>query len=303
VFVQADNDSYVGVLAEGYNQASGSGLNGTTGVAGNGGSPDANNPKGNAGEGVVGGGGGAPNGNAGSGVAGSGGGGALGGSGGSFFGGNSTGTGNSGGPGIDAWPGSGPAGQGPAGIFNGNVTVIGVLTKTSGSFLIDHPLDPANKYLYHSFVESPDMKNVYDGVVVLDASGEAVVELPEWFEALNKDFRYQLTAIGAPAPGLYIAAEVANNQFRIAGGGPGIKVSWQVTGTRQDAWANAHRIPVEVDKPEKEKGYYLHPELFGAPEEKQIEWARQPGMMKRMKELREKPQKQAAQLAHGTRPQ
>jgi hypothetical protein len=44
-------------------------------------------------------------------------------------------------------------------------------------FRIDHPLDPANKYLNHSAVESPDMKNIYDGVVTLDADGEAVVEL------------------------------------------------------------------------------------------------------------------------------
>ena len=188
-----------------------------------------------------------------------------------------------GGDGIFAVPGSGGAGEGYAGLFQGNVFVNGNLSKNSGSFKIDHPLDPANKYLYHSFVESPDMKNIYDGVVVLDGSGEAVVKLPEWFEALNKDFRYQLTAIGAPAPNLHVAAKVANNQFRIAGGQPGMEVSWQVTGTRQDAWANAHRIPVEIEKPERERGYYLHPELYGAPEDKSIEWARHPEMMQRMK--------------------
>jgi len=193
-----------------------------------------------------------------------------------------------GGDGIFAAPGLGGGGQGYAGFFDGNVRVNGNLSKNSGSFEIDHPLDPANKYLYHSFVESPDMMNLYNGTVMLDANGEAVVELPEWFEALNRDFRYQLTCIGGFAP-VYIAEEISSNHFKIAGGNPGMKVSWQVTGIRQDAWANAHRIQVEVEKPERERGYYLHPELYGAPEEKGIEWARHPEMMKRRKEMREKP--------------
>ncbi|MDB6111658.1 MAG: hypothetical protein JWR69_3408 [Pedosphaera sp.] len=152
----------------------------------------------------------------------------------------------------------------------GSASISGNLTKGSGSFKIDHPLDPANKFLYHSFVESPDMMNIYNGNIALDAIGEAVVELPEWFESLNKDFRYQLTAIGAPGPNLYIAEEIAGNHFKIAGGQPGTKVSWQVTGVRQDAFANAHRIRVEEDKTGSERGSYLHPELFGAPNEKRI---------------------------------
>ena len=53
-------------------------------------------------------------------------------------------------------------------VTAGNVDVIGTLSKGGGSFKIDHPLDPANKYLYHSFVESPDMKNMYDGNVTTD---------------------------------------------------------------------------------------------------------------------------------------
>jgi trimeric autotransporter adhesin len=152
---------------------------------------------------------------------------------------------------------------------NGSVTigtldVTTMLTKPGGSFKIDHPLDPANKYLYHSFVESPDMKNIYDGVASLDGNGEAVITLPDYFGALNRDFRYQLTTIGGFAP-VYIAEEIQNNQFKIAGGKPGLKVSWQVTGTRQDAFANAHRIQAEVEKAPADRGHYLHPELFGAP--------------------------------------
>jgi hypothetical protein len=153
-----------------------------------------------------------------------------------------------------------------AGYFSGNVVVTGTLSKGGGSFKIDHPLDPENKYLYHSFVESPDMMNVYNGNVVLDGNGEAVVTMPEWFDALNRDFRYQLTAIGAPGPNLYIAEEMTGNRFRIAGGAPGMKVSWLVTGIRQDPFANAYRIPVEADKPADERGSYLHPELYQMPE-------------------------------------
>ena len=153
-----------------------------------------------------------------------------------------------------------------AAYLSGNVTVTGVLTKGGGSFKIDHPLDPENKYLYHSFVESPDMKNVYDGVVTLDAQGEAWIDLPDWFDSLNRDFRYQLTAIGAPAPGLFIAEEISYNRFKISGGSPGQKVSWQVTGIRQDNFANAHRVPVEEEKTGDERGKYLHPVEHGAPE-------------------------------------
>ncbi|MFN8499759.1 MAG: hypothetical protein U0641_18045 [Anaerolineae bacterium] len=163
--------------------------------------------------------------------------------------------------------------SGYAGYFNGNVRVIGTLSKSAGAFKIDHPLDPANKYLSHSFVESPDMMNVYNGNATLDEKGEAWVALPDWFEALNRDFRYQLTAIGAPGPNLYVAAEVADHRFKIAGGSPNGKVSWQVTGIRHDAYARAHPIVVEEDKPAAEKGYYLHPDLFGQADEKSIEAA------------------------------
>jgi hypothetical protein len=166
--------------------------------------------------------------------------------------------------------------------MSGPVSITGPLTKPGGSFKIDHPLDPANKYLSHSFVESPDMKNVYDGVVILDDKGEAEIELSDWFDALNKEFRYQLTAIGAPGPNLYIAEEISDDaatssnynnnksRFKIAGGTSGMKVSWQVTGIRKDPWANAHRIRVEEDKPAKERGYYTYPDLYGQPEEKGI---------------------------------
>ena len=151
----------------------------------------------------------------------------------------------------------------------------GTLSKTAGSFKIDHPLDPEQRWLSHSFVESPDMMNVYNGNVTLDDAGEATVGLPDYFGALNRDFRYQLTCIGAHAP-VYVAAEVEDNAFTIAGGTPGLQVSWQVTGIRQDAWANANRIPVEEWKPADERGSYLTPEVFGQTADKSVRLARHP---------------------------
>ena len=181
-----------------------------------------------------------------------------------------------------------------AGYFNGDthvtgdLSVAGTLSKGSGTFKIDHPLDPENKYLYHSFVESPDMMNVYNGNVILDTNGEATVTMPEWFDTLNRDFRYQLTAIGKPGPNLYIAQEITENHFMIAGGQSGMKVSWMVTGIRKDPFAETHRSPVEEDKPEAERGYYLYPEAYGQPPEKGIEWTRSAELLQKIKEHRNK---------------
>jgi hypothetical protein len=154
--------------------------------------------------------------------------------------------------------------NGYAGYFSGAVFVTGYLYKSGGGFIIDHPLDPANRYLNHSFVESPDMKDVYDGVIVLDANGEATVALPEWFETLNRDFRYQLTCVGGYAP-VFVAEEIHNNTFKIGGGRPGLKVSWQVTGIRHDPWANDHRIAVEQPKAPEDIGSYLYPQGYNQP--------------------------------------
>ena len=158
----------------------------------------------------------------------------------------------------------GVTGLGYAGYFGGNAHVTGTLTAGVKSFKIDHPLDPENKYLLHSCVESDDMMNIYNGNVTLDARGEAVVEMPEWFEALNQDFRYQLTCIGGFAP-VYVAEEVSGNRFMVAGGEPGMKISWQVTGVRHDPLAEASRVVVEQDKPAEEVGKYMHPEAYGMP--------------------------------------
>lgn len=151
--------------------------------------------------------------------------------------------------------------QGWAGYFDGDVNINGTLVKSAGSFRIDHPLDPENKYLSHSFVESPDMMNVYNGNITLDANGEGWVDLPAYFEALNRDFRYQLTAIGAPGPNLYIAEAVSNNRFKIAGGTANLVVSWQVTGIRHDSYALANPIIVEEDKSDTQSAIFSEPEI------------------------------------------
>ena len=174
------------------------------------------------------------------------------------------------------------------GVYSvGNCHIQGTLTKTAGAFRIDHPLDPENKYLQHSFVESDEMKNVYDGVVVLDANGSATVTLPDWFDALNKNFRYQLTCIGGYAP-VYIESEVSNNSFTIAGGTSGMKISWQLTGVRKDAYALANPILLEVPKDAEDIGLYSHPEVYGKPKELGIDYVRQ------NKHLDEHPEKRAA---------
>lgn len=125
------------------------------------------------------------------------------------------------------------------------------------------------------------MMNVYNGNVFTDGRGMAVVTLPHWFEALNRDFRYQLTVIGQFAQAI-VASKVSSNQFTIRTDKPNVEVSWQVTGIRQDAWANAHRIPIEQDKPAREQGHYLHPELYNEAPERSVEWATRPELMRKL---------------------
>jgi len=150
-----------------------------------------------------------------------------------------------------------------AGWFQGDVNVTGSVYQGGGTSRIDHPLDPENTYLCQAFVESPDMMSVHNGNAALNDRGEAWVEMPDWFEAVNRDFRYQLTAIGAPGPNLYIAERISGNRFLIAGGEPGMEVSWMVTGIRQDPFAEANRVSAETPKRAEDVGRLLHPELYG----------------------------------------
>lgn len=158
------------------------------------------------------------------------------------------------------------SGAGAFGVYaSGNMGASG--TK---SFQIDHPLDPENKYLQHYCAEGPQPFNIYRGNVVLDGAGEAWVELPEYFDAINVDFHYQLTPIGGAAPSLHVAQEIMNNAFRISGGKPGMKISWMVTAVRHDRYMRAHPASDAVVKSDHERGKYVQPELYGQPAAKGI---------------------------------
>jgi hypothetical protein len=184
--------------------------------------------------------------------------------------------------GRGVWGRSNSSLGGHAGWFTGTVNVNGTLTKSAGSFKIDHPLDPENKYLSHSFVESPEMMNVYAGNVVTGGDGFATVELPDWFEALNRDFRYQLTVLDEGDSDAFVHAKVvrkiAGNRFTIRTSAPRAEVSWMVTGVRKDAYAEKHRIPVEEWKEPGARGTYIHPADWGQPAERGEDWRLEHGL-------------------------
>jgi len=154
-----------------------------------------------------------------------------------------------------------------AGYFNGPVQINGDLSVTgTKNFVIDHPLDPANRYLVHAAVESDEVLNVYSGNVRTDAGGFAVVELPEWFEAVNTDFRYQLTVVGRFAQAV-VWEKIRDNRFTIRTNIGMVEVSWQVTARRNDPGLRHRGFEAVREKPEAERGTLLE---SGA-------WGRRPG--------------------------
>ena len=191
-----------------------------------------------------------------------------------------------------------------AGDFTGNVRITGNLTVSgsisggSKSFFIDHPVEPEEKYLVHVSVESPEMTTMYSGTIELDGSGQAVVELPSYFDALNRDIRYQLTCIGRWA-NVYIAEKVTDNRFRIAGGTPGLEVSWMVIGVRNDAWARKNRIVPEQEKTGADRGKYLHPESFDQPRARGIDYDEQQRVLSETEAHRQFLLNGAVQPPHG----
>ncbi|MDQ3707354.1 MAG: hypothetical protein M3437_19435 [Chloroflexota bacterium] len=159
---------------------------------------------------------------------------------------------------------------GYAGYFAGTTNTRGTSEASLGTYTIDHPQDPANKYLNMAAVSGPDAMNVYNGNVTTDAKGDATVTLPAYVEALNKDFRYQLTVIGTFAQAI-VSTEIQKNSFTIKTDKPNVKVSWQVTGVRKDPYAEQNAVEVEQAKPDVERGYYRHPEVYGQPDSKSVE--------------------------------
>jgi len=163
-----------------------------------------------------------------------------------------------------------------AGTFAGSVWVRDDLFVAGDKdFKIDHPLDPSNKYLLHSCVESSDRMNIYNGNITTDGNGSATVELPGYFETLNIDYRYQLTVMGQFAQAI-VENKIQNNRFTIRTDKPNVEVSWQVTGVRNDPYAKTHPFIVEQEKKEFAKGKYLRPDLFGQPKEMGIHYVKNP---------------------------
>ena len=152
----------------------------------------------------------------------------TGGNGGDFYGGNATS--GTGGYGIYASPGLSNVTIGKAALLDGNVQVNGTLSADLKEFKIDDPIDPANKYLVHSSIESSEMVNIYSGNVTTDELGLATVKLPDWFEAANGDFRYQLTVVGGQFAQAIVSKEIHDHEFTISTNATRVKVSWQVTG-------------------------------------------------------------------------
>ncbi len=186
-------------------------------------------------------------------------------------GGNSSTPGFAPGVGIVASGGSnqGDGSLGAAGQFQGDIVVFGnIVIDGETSRTIDHPLDPANKLLVHAAIESSEALNVYSGNATTDARGVAVVELPDWFGAVNTDVRYQLTVLGDTFARAVVAEKVANNRFTIRTDEPNVEVSWQVTGVRSDAAAKRAAFTAVKDKPADERGLYRSPEAFGQPAER-----------------------------------
>ncbi len=134
-------------------------------------------------------------------------------------------------------------------------------------FVIDHPLDPENKTLKHFAAEGPEPQNIYNGIATTDAQGNAWASLPDYFEEINRDFRYQLTVIddGADFVIAKVASEVQANRFLIRTSRPNVKVSWEVKGIRNDPGVRMRGFRAEEDKPDAQRGKYLVPEAYGLP--------------------------------------
>jgi hypothetical protein len=154
----------------------------------------------------------------------------------------------------------------------GDLQVDGSVVQPAAGFTIDDPAAPKGSILRHAFVASSEHLTTYSGNVDLDASGSAEVVLPDWFASLNDDeVRYQLTTVGQYAP-VFVAKRLRNGRFRIAGGSRGLTVSWQITATRRDAWAEGHRLAVQSAKPSDQVGHYLDPRSHGRRLDESIGW-------------------------------
>jgi hypothetical protein len=158
-----------------------------------------------------------------------------------------------------------------AAAFNGtstnasNQTSVSVLKQGFSTFALDHPLDPEGRILNQYGTGSDAALMIYRGVAVIGSNGKVQAQLPDYFDALNRNPMIQLTGVGS-SDVVYVAEEETNNRF-IIGGKPGMKVFWTVTGERKDPSAEIGRLlqPVEMSKTGAMRGVSLDDEaLVGA---------------------------------------
>ncbi len=160
----------------------------------------------------------------------------------------------------------------PSGGAGHAVYAFGTLAATgTKSFQMDHPLDPENYYLNHFCTEGPEPMNAYSGNVVTDANGYATIALPDYFDSINRDFRYQLTVVDDGERDDFVLVKVVrkirNNQFTIRTSAPHVEVSWRVEAIRNDRWVQKYGYRTVQEKEDEIKGKYLNPELYGMPKE------------------------------------
>ena len=145
----------------------------------------------------------------------------------------------------------------------GDLKVEGTLSKGGGTFRIDHPLDPLNKELYHSFVESPEMMNIYKGNSKT-IKGRAEIKMADWFAALNgnitDDYSFSITPLNSFCGEYYVDNKdiASRGAFEVFTKND-CEFSYVVYAVRHDRWAEANRVQVEAIK---DKPGYIYPQLW-----------------------------------------
>jgi hypothetical protein len=169
----------------------------------------------------------------------------------------------------------------PSGGAGHAVYASGTLAATgTKSFQIDHPLSPETHYLNHFCTEGPEPLQRLLGArsITGRATAKPWVQLPPYFESINRDFRYQLTVIDGSDEFVLakVVRKIQNNQFVIRTSKPFVEVSWRVEAVRNDLWVQRYGFQTEQEKEDEIKGRYLHPELYGQPKERGIHYRPEP---------------------------
>ena len=125
------------------------------------------------------------------------------------------------------------------GVVEGNFNVSGFLSKSSGTFKIDHPVKPETHFLYHSFVEGPQADNIYRGKVTLE-NGEATINLDQHFKMTEGTFAALNRNVDVFTSNedtwCSVKGKVVGNILTISceSETSNATVSWMVVGERQD---------------------------------------------------------------------